>query len=68
MKNIDSELIDMVFESFVENNRSIVKTNEYSLTESAIQENEKYGLHTYNESGNFNIDEDEYKNFLINIM
>jgi hypothetical protein len=68
MKNIDSELIDIVFESFVENNRSIVKTNEYSLTESAIQENEKYGLHTYTESGNFNIDEDEYKNFLINIM
>lgn len=68
MRNIDSELIDMVFESFVENNRSIVQTNEYSLTESAIQENEKYGFHTYNETGNFNIDEDAYKNFLIDIM
>ena len=68
MKNIDSKFVDMVFESFVDDNKSIVKTNEYSLTESAIQENEKYGLHTYNESGNFNIDDDEYKNFLISIM
>lgn len=68
MKTIDDKFIDEAFESFISENANFKQSNEYSLTESVVVENEKYGLNTYTETGNFNIDEESYKNFLIEIM